>query len=187
MDKARILQATMELLKAIEGEEIRPQLLDTPLRVQRALIEMLDGYDTNIDSLFKSFDGEGKGQVVITRNIGTFSICEHHLLPFQVCASVAYLPKDRVIGVSKMARLVRAYAHRLQLQERLTEQIGYALMEHLKPQGAGVIIVGKHLCMRARGVKDSESEVVTSVMLGNFRESSELKQEVISLMGIARD
>ncbi len=185
IDKVRLQAAVLEMLKAIEGEEVRPQLLETPERVQRGLEEMLNGYGVEIEKLFKVFDGEGTDQLVIVRNIHTFSFCEHHLIPIELRASVAYLPVNKVIGVSKMARLVEAYAHRLQLQERLTRQIGDALMQYLNPEGAGVVIVGNHLCMRARGVKSPESEVVTSVMLGSFRESPSLKQEVTSLLSIS--
>ena len=182
MDKKKLRRAIHSMLVAIEGEPLRQPLLETPLRAQRGFEEMLSGYDVDIPSLFKVFDGEGKDQIVITRGIETYSFCEHHVLPFFIRASVAYLPKDRVIGVSKMGRLVNAYAHRLQLQERLTEQVAKAIMDNLQPQGVGVVIVGEHLCMRARGVKNPESEVVTSVMLGEFRENHDLKHEVLELL-----
>ena len=184
MDRVRLQAAVLEMLKAIEGEEVRPQLLETPERMQRGLSEMLSGYGVDIRGLFKVFDGEGTDQLVIVRNIHTYSVCEHHLASVEIKASVAYLPIKKVIGVSKMARLVEAYAHRLQLQERITQQVGEALMHYLQPAGAGVVIVGNHLCMRARGVKSPESEVVTSVMLGEFRESPSLKQEVMSLLNM---
>ena len=174
-------QIVRDLILSIEGE-MRPHLEETPARVRRMMGEIFDGYGVDISSLFKSFDGEGKDQVVIARNIETHSICEHHLMPFLISANVAYLPDDRVIGASKMARLVHAYAHRLQLQERITEQVGNSLMEYLKPRGVAVVIKGEHMCMRLRGVKSTNSEIVTSVMLGEFRENSNLRQEVLLLL-----
>ena len=167
---------------SLKDGELRAALKETPSRVEKAWGEMLNGYDIDINSLFKTFDGEGKDQIVAVTNINDYSICEHHLLPFFIDASVIYLPKDKVIGVSKMERLVRAYSHRLQLQERLTEQVATALMTHLQPEGAACIIRGQHLCMRARGVKSASSQVVTSVMLGKFRDDSALRAEVISLV-----
>jgi len=171
------------ILEKIEGGPLRSALEETPRRVQVALEEMLSGYSVDIDSLFKTFDGEGKDQLVIARKIHAYSTCEHHLLPFEISVSVAYLPIDKVIGVSKMVRLVLAFARRLQLQERLTEQIAETLMERLNPAGVAVVIKGEHLCMRMRGVKSEEAEVVTSVMLGKFREEASLRAEFLHLIG----
>jgi len=181
LNSSRIRKATEELILAIEGE-IRPQLRETPQRVQRMWEEILNGYEVEIPSLFKAFDGEGKDQLVVVRNIHTYSICCHHLIPFEIVASVAYLPKDKVLGVSKLARLVSAYAHRLQLQERITEQVANTIMEYLEPHGVGVIIKGAHLCMRMRGAKSEQSEVITSVMLGAFRDDYPLRNEVLNLL-----
>jgi len=181
-DSSKVIPAVQMLLEAIEGEPLRPQLLETPNRVMRALEEMLDGYNVEIDSLFKTFDDEGQDQIVVVKNIQTYSVCEHHLLPFLIQASVAYLPIDKVIGTSKIERLVLAFSHRLQLQERITNQVANTLMDKLQPQGVAVVIEGKHLCMRARGVKSKDSKVVTSVMLGEFRENPVLRQEFLSLV-----
>lgn len=170
------------LLLAIEGGPLRPQLVETPLRVEKMFSEIFDGYSMDIDSLFRSFDGEGKDQLVIIKDIETWSWCEHHMLPFFVSVSVGYLPKDRVIGASKIERLVVAYAHRLQLQERITEQVANTLMDKLQPLGVGVVIEGEHLCMRIRGVKSKNSKMISSVMLGQFREDQGLRQEVLNLM-----
>jgi GTP cyclohydrolase I len=145
---------------------------------------MLSGYNVDIDSLFKTFDGEGKDQIVVAKDIEVWSCCEHHLLPFHCSVSVAYLPVKRVIGVSKIARLVQAYAHRFQIQERITSQIGETLMSKLQPQGVAVVIHGEHLCMQARGAKVPSSSVVTSVMLGQFRLERTLRMEVLSLLGL---
>lgn len=182
-DRDKALDAARMMLEAIEGTPIQPYLQETPIRFVKALEEILDGYSVDIPALFKTFDGEGKEQLVVVRNIETYSICRHHLLPFFVQASVGYLPNDRVIGVSKIARVVHMYAHRLQLQEGLTEQIAVCLKDNLKPLGVGVVIRGEHLCMRMRGIRSTESQVFTSVMLGAFREQESLKAEFLSLIG----
>jgi len=171
------------IIRGIEGS-IRPDLEETPRRVQTALTEMLDGYSVDIDSLFKTFEGEGQDQIVVIRNIKFTSFCEHHLLPFSGTAHVAYLPVKKVIGASKIPRLVMAYAHRLQLQERITRQVAETLMEKLEPQGVAVVIQGEHTCMRCRGIKCSDSQMVTSVMLGQFRIERTLRLEVLTLLGL---
>jgi len=170
------------LLLAIEGQPLRKQLLDTPKRVEKMISEIFDGYEVDIDSIFTTFDGEGRDQISIVKNIITWSVCEHHLLPFQLVVAVGYLPRERVIGASKLVRLVEAYSHRLQLQERITEQVANTLMEKLNPLGVGVIIEGEHLCMRIRGVKNTSSKLVTSVMLGEFRDSPTIRQEFLKML-----
>ena len=184
MNSQRITSAVTELLKAIEGEELRAELEETPRRVQRALEEMLDGYDVDISTLFKVSEGEGQDQMVAVTNIGFTSFCSHHLLPWMGVAHVGYLPTSKVIGVSKMGRLVLAFAHRLILQERLTKDIAYTLMENLNPQGVAVIIIGEHSCMRYRGVKLPTSQVRTSEMIGEFRDDAAMRQEFLSLVGL---
>jgi len=184
MDTGKIRDAVSTILLSIEEGPLREELLETPRRVAHAFEEMLSGYSVDIDALFQTFDGEGQDQLVIVRDIEAWSICEHHLLPFQICASVGYLPDDKVIGVSKIERLVLAYAHRLQLQERITEQVANTLMKMLQPRGVAVVIKGKHLCMRARGVRSKNSEVVTSVMLGHFRDNPTLRNEFLHLVSL---
>ena len=183
MNQARIIELVKALLYQIEGPELRKDLEKTPDRVFRTLGEVLDGYDYDIESLFKISEDEGHDQIVAVRDISTYSICQHHLTPFHCLVHVAYLPVDRVIGVSKIERLVHAYSHRLQLQERITRQIADAMMTYLKPHGVAVIIQGEHLCMRMRGVKGS-STVMTSVMLGTFRDNQSTRLEVLSLLGL---
>lgn len=180
-----MIETAMHLaLLAIEGAPLRKDLEETPRRVTLAYEEMLDGYDIDIESLLsRTFEDEGRDQLVIVKNIESWSLCEHHLLPFHITASVGYLPVGKVLGVSKIERLVHAYAHRLQLQERLTRQIGEDLMRYLEPQGVGIIIKGDHLCMKIRGVKNKSSTVVTSVMLGAFREDPVLRSEFLSVGG----
>ncbi len=172
------------ILEAIEGPEIRKELLETPRRVQRAYEEMFSGYAADIPSLFKSFEQDGTDQIVTLRDIPFWSTCEHHILSFGGRVSIAYLPVEKVIGASKIVRLIEAYSHRLQLQERLGNQIGAAMMEYLQPQGVAVIIDAVHDCMRCRGVKSETSRLVTSVMLGKFRVERTLRLEVLSVLGL---
>ena len=183
MNRNQIYNLTKLLLHEIEGinVELREGLLETPMRVARSYEEIFDGYKVDIPSLFKTFSDEGKDQLVVAK-VNTWSVCEHHILPFSVSAAVGYLPDNKVIGVSKLSRLVCAYSHRLQLQERITEQVAQAIMRYLEPKGVAVVITGEHLCMRMRGVKDQESQVITSVMLGAFRDDFNLRQEFLRLI-----
>lgn len=176
-----------DILKQIEGPNLRADLIETPRRVERAYNEMFDGYAVDVESLFKTFLQDGTDQIVTMKNIETWSCCEHHMLPFRCLVSVAYLPIEKVIGASKIERLVHAYAHRLQIQERLGKQIADIMMQKLRPQGVAVVIKGEHLCMRCRGVRSSSSQLVTSVMLGQFRLERTLRLEVMSLLGLMGD
>lgn len=153
------------------GEDVnREGLRETPRRVVRAWDEMTCGYHAEPKQILAvDFDGNGYDQMVLCRNVEFCSTCEHHLLPFLGSAHVAYIPKKRVVGVSKLARLVDCYARRLQIQEQMTQQITGALMEHLKPLGAGVIVQAKHLCMACRGVQKQQSEMVTTCLAGVFK------------------
>jgi len=180
-----ISDAVKSILMSIEGAPLREELLETPRRVQKSFEEMLDGYNVDIDSLLKSFDDEGKDQIVIASDIEFVSLCEHHLLPFTGVAHVGYLPKDKVIGISKIPRLVLAFAHRLQLQERLTKQVAYTLMESLEPHGVAVVTIAEHSCMRCRGVKSTKAKVICSEMIGKFREDIPLRQEFLTLIGLS--
>ncbi len=172
------------ILEAIEGTPLRHDLEETPTRVQRALEEMLDGYATDIDDIFKTFDGEGTDEIIVARNIPFVSLCEHHLLLFIGRAHVAYLPDGRAIGASKIPRLVGAFAHRLQIQERITEQVAHTLMTKLQPKGVAVILQAEHSCMTCRGIKAVGTELVTSIMLGAFRDSPATRMEALSLLGL---
>jgi len=181
----KIEDLVTEFLIQVEGK-IRPGTEETPKRVAKAMKEMLDGYKVNIESLFKCFEGEGTDQIIAVSNIEFVSFCEHHILPFTGHAHIAYLPNGKAIGASKIPRLVAAFAHRLQIQERLTEQIANAIMKHLKPKGVAVIIEGVHSCMNHRGVKCQDGKLTTSVMLGLFRDDLAVKQEVLSLLGVIK-
>jgi GTP cyclohydrolase I len=186
MNKERVANLTKQLLLEIDPEGIRPGTEETPNRVARAYTELFDGYSTNIDKIFKAFDGEGLDQIVALRDISFTSFCEHHMLPFSGFAHIAYLPNGKVIGASKLARLTNAFAHRLQIQERMTEQIANTLNDKLEPLGVAVIIEATHLCIKCRGVRSEYSNFVTSVMLGQFREDNNIKQEVLALLNITR-
>lgn len=180
-------QAVTDILVSIEKKvPLRPGIVETPKRVAKAYEEMFNGYNIDIERLFKTFDDEGKDQIVAIKDIKFTSMCEHHMLPFTGYAHVAYLPDKEVIGASKLPRLVLAYAHRLQLQERITQQVADALQQYLKPRGVAVIIQAQHSCMSCRGVKCEEGKLVTSVMHGLFKDDPVTKQEVLALLGIIK-
>ena len=183
MNKVIAQACITQLLHEIEGPILRHDLTNTPERAVKALEEMLDGYQVDVDSLFRTFDGEGQDQIVIAKDIPFYSFCEHHLLLFSGKGHIAYLPREKVLGASKLPRILTAYAHRLQLQERITRQVADAIMNHLQPYGVAVILEAKHACIVCRGVK-SDCSFVTSVMLGTFRENETTRLEVLSLLGL---
>lgn len=173
------------LLKQIEPETYsREGLEETPARVAKAYSEWFDGYSVNIDELFKCFPGEGTDQIVCLKNIPFYSFCEHHMAPFSGTVDVAYLPDGKVIGASKIPRIINAYSHRLQIQERIAQQVADILMNKLNPKGVAVIIRAKHSCISSRGVKAHDVEMVNSVMLGVFRDEPGARMEVLSLLGL---
>lgn len=192
MDRTNVTRLISALIQEIEGPDTRKDLVGTPDRVYRALEEMLDGYQYKgdvIGSIFTTFDDNDCipedgviDQIVALKNHKTTSICAHHLLPFQISANIAYLPKDKVIGASKLARIVNVYAHRLQVQESITRQVANTLVEYLDPYGVAVVIEGTHNCIQSRGVKSTDSVFVTSVMLGAFRDNPEARLEFLSLI-----
>jgi len=186
VNKEVITKHVKAILEDIEGELYKGDTDETPDRVYRALEELLGGYKVNVNSLFKSFDGEGLDQIVLSRDIRFTSFCRHHLLPFYGVAHVAYLPDGKAIGASKLPRLVQAYAKRLQLQERIAEQVANTLMEKLKPKGVAVVIQAQHSCMSCRGVNSVGSSMVNSIMLGSFRDDASLRSEVLMLMSLPR-
>lgn len=166
------------------GEDIsRDGLLRTPERVRKSMEFLTKGYRECPKKILQSamFDVE-YDEMVIVKDIEVFSLCEHHMLPFFGRAHVAYLPKGKVIGLSKIPRLVDVFARRLQVQERLTQQIADAIQEAIDPQGVGVVMEARHLCMMMRGVEKQHSLTVTSAMLGAFRESHETRHEFLSLV-----
>ena len=170
---------------ALIGEDPeREGLKKTPERYEKALKFLTSGYHQNVDHLLNGATfSVCYDEMVVVKDIEFFSLCEHHLLPFFGKAHVAYLPSKKVIGLSKVARLVNMYARRLQIQERLTSQIARAIEEKIAPQGVGVIIEARHLCMQMRGVEKQHGQAVTSAMLGAFRENKQTRDEFLSLVG----
>lgn len=159
------------LLSAIGEDAAREGLLDTPKRVVKSWNELFAGYQQNPRTILeRDFDGAGYDEMIVLRDIELYSTCEHHMLPFYGRAHVAYIPGTRVVGLSKLARLVECFARRLQIQEKLTREIAEAIDQCLSPRGVGVIIEAKHMCMVARGVGKQNSVMTTSALLGKFRE-----------------
>jgi GTP cyclohydrolase I len=171
-------QAIAQLLAAIGEDPTRSGLRDTPERVSRMYAELLDGYWIDPVELVNGalFD-ESYDEMVIVRDIEFYSLCEHHMLPFLGRAHVAYFPRGKVIGLSKIPRIVDMYARRLQVQERMTRQIAQFIHDLLDPYGVAVVIEGLHLCATMRGVKKHDARMTTSAMFGAFRKSSATRQE----------
>ena len=171
------------VLAAIGEDPAREGLEKTPERVEKSFRFLTQGYAQDIGALLRgALFTVDYDEMVIIKDIDVFSMCEHHLLPFFGRAHVAYIPKGKVIGLSKIPRLVDAFARRLQVQERLTVQIAEAIQEHVKPLGVGVVIEAMHLCMIMRGVEKQNSVAVTSCMLGGFREKLQTREEFLSLI-----
>src|SRR5262245_15437847 len=167
-DSANVEDAVVTLLRWVGEDPERDGLRDTPARVAKAWREMTSGYDDDpAEILSRTFD-ESSDEMIILRGISFYSTCEHHLLPFYGTATVGYLP-GKVVGISKLARLVECFARRLQIQERMTRQIAEAVQTHLEARGVGVVLRAHHLCMGCRGVRQEETEMVTSSMLGTLR------------------
>lgn len=161
----------------------REGLRRTPERFEKALCYLTSGYRQDPDKILNNaMFSVGYDEMVVVKDIEVYSLCEHHLLPFFGKCHVAYLPNKRVVGLSKIARLVNMFARRLQIQERLTNQIAMTIQEQLKPQGVGVIIEARHLCMVMRGVEKQNSAAVTSAMLGAFRDNKQTRDEFLSLV-----
>lgn len=182
VDVPRIEKAVREILLAVGEDPDREGLRKTPNRVARAYGEMMAGLYTDPKDHLKTVFTERYDEVVLLRDIEFHSLCEHHLLPFTGRAHVAYLPGGKVVGLSKLARLVEGYARRPQVQERLTTQIADALMEELAPQGAACVIEAVHTCMTIRGAKKHGSTMITSALRGIFKENPSSRAEILALM-----
>lgn len=172
--------AVRSLLTALGEDPDREGLRDTPDRVARALAEMTAGRFSDPAAILGTQFTEACDEMVVVRGIRVSSTCEHHLLPFTGTATVGYVPADRVIGLSKLPRLVEAFARRLQVQERLTRQVAEALMDHLRPYGVGVVIEARHSCMGCRGVRQSDAVMATSSLLGSMRLDPRQRAEFLS-------
>jgi len=182
IDIERLQRAMREIIEAIGEDPEREGLLRTPERVARMYAELFEGLCVDPKSYLGVGFDEGHREMVLLKDIPFYSVCEHHFMPFHGVAAVGYLPNGRVVGISKLARLVEGYARRPQLQERLTGQVADALMEVLEPDGVAVVIEAEHLCMTQRGVKKPGSRMVTSATRGMFRDQSVTRAEFLSLV-----
>jgi GTP cyclohydrolase IA len=172
-----------KVLVKLGEDPAREGLVRTPERAEKALRFLTSGYETNLESIVNGALFEEKcDEMVVVKDIEFYSLCEHHLLPFFGTMHVAYLPNNRVIGLSKIPRIVDMYARRLQLQERLTHEVAETLNQVLRPKGVGVICEARHFCMMMRGVEKQHSGTITSAMLGGFRERKETRDEFLSLV-----
>jgi len=172
-----------QMLSMLGEDPGREGLVRTPVRVEQALKFLTNGYRTDVQKIINGALYEVKyDEMVVVRDIEFFSMCEHHLLPFFGKVHVAYLPKNRVIGLSKIPRIVDAFARRLQIQERLTQEIAQTIQEAIDPAGVGVICEARHFCMMMRGVEKQHSGAMTSAMLGAFREQKETRDEFLALV-----
>lgn len=188
VDHERIEAATTDILTAVGEDPSREGLLDTPKRVARMYDELLSGYRTDPAKLINNaiFDVE-YDDMVIVRDIEFSSLCEHHMLPFLGHAHVAYIPCGKVIGLSKIPRIVDMFSRRLQVQERMTRQIANFINEVLDPRGVAVVVEGQHMCSMMRGVQKGDASMTTSAMLGTFRDKPEVRSEFMSHLGRSRN
>ena len=174
---------TKNLLELLGEDPSREGLLNTPKRVAKAWEFLTKGYNENLDELINNaiFEGESKDMVIV-KNIEFYSLCEHHMIPFYGKAHIGYIPDGKIIGLSKLARITDLFSQRLQVQERLTNQIAQCLQEVLNPRGVAVVLEGKHFCMLSRGVQKQNSIATSSSMLGIFREKESTRNEFLKLI-----
>ena len=174
---------TRNLLELLGEDPKREGLINTPKRVAKAWDFLTKGYNENLDDLINNaiFEGESKDMVIV-KNIEFYSLCEHHMIPFYGKAHIGYIPDGKIIGLSKLARITDLFAQRLQVQERLTNQIAQCLHEVLNPRGVAVVLEGKHFCMLSRGVQKQNSIATSSSMLGIFREKESTRNEFLKLI-----
>ena len=183
-DKRKKLEAnTKNLLELLGEDPTREGLLNTPKRVAKAWDFLTKGYYENLDELINNaiFEGESKDMVIV-KNIEFYSLCEHHMIPFYGKAHIGYIPNGKIIGLSKLARITDLFSQRLQVQERLTNQIAQCLQDVLNPRGVAVVLEGKHFCMLSRGVQKQNSIATSSSMLGIFREKESTRNEFLKLI-----
>ncbi|MCX5785217.1 MAG: GTP cyclohydrolase I FolE [Elusimicrobia bacterium] len=179
----KLEMSVREILKQLGENPSREGLKKTPSRMARALREITSGYSTDINKVLNgAFFKADYREMVIVKDITFYSLCEHHMLPFFGKVHLAYIPDGRIIGLSKIPRLVEAFSRRLQVQERLTIQIADTLQKKLKPKGVGIVIEAQHLCMTMRGIKNASSSAVTSSMLGVFQTDNRVREEFLKLI-----
>ena len=183
-DRGKAEDAVRTLLRYIGEEPGREGLLRTPLRVVKAYEFLTEGYQQNPKTAINGalFVEEDYQEMILCKDLDFYSLCEHHMLPFMGKAHVAYLPNKRIVGISKLARMVEIYCRSLQVQERLTTQIASTIMEEIEPLGVAVVLEAEHMCMRMRGVQKQNSWVTTSAMLGVFRTNHETRHEFMNLL-----
>ncbi len=181
-NEKKIAALVKQLLAELGEDPSRDGLVKTPERVAKSLLYLTHGYRQTPRGVLNNavFDA-GANHMIVLRNIEVYSMCEHHMLPFFGTCAVGYIAQRKVLGVSKIARIVDCFARRLQIQERLTEQVAEAIRDAAKAEGVGVVFRCRHLCMMMRGVEKQNSEMVTSAMLGSFREDEKVRQEFLSL------
>jgi GTP cyclohydrolase I len=180
---ARMETSFLDLLEAIGEDPQREGLLRTPTRAAKAFEFLTNGYRQDLDAIVNgAIFSSDASEIILVKDIELYSMCEHHLLPFIGRAHVAYIPNGKVIGISKVARIVDVFARRLQIQEQLTVQIADALMKTLHPSGVGVVVEAKHLCMMMRGVEKQNSVMKTSCLLGSFKEDARTRSEFLALL-----
>ena len=178
MAEADLQAIVAQLLRQIDPEPGREGLVKTPERVARALTYLTRGYEQDPETIINgALFNEKHSEMIVVKDIDFYSLCEHHILPFFGRAHVAYIPRGRIVGLSKIARLVEVYARRLQVQERMTTEIADTIERHLEPLGVAVVTEAEHLCMRMRGIEKQNSTVVTSAMRGAFQTNSKTREE----------
>lgn len=183
MQNQTLESSVKNMLVELGEDPSREGLVDTPERVAKAFRFLTKGYHENLkDVIGRGIFNETTDDMVIVRDIEFYSLCEHHMLPFFGKCHIGYIPNGKIIGVSKMARIVEHFARRLQLQERLTSQVAHAIIDSIAPEGVGIVMEAQHLCMLMRGVEKQNSVMTTSVMLGSFRNEPETRQEFLNLI-----
>ena len=176
-----------KILRGVEDENfyLREGLRDTPERASKALEFLTSGYDMTLEEVTNDafFDNEKADEMIIVKDIEFYSLCEHHILPFMGKVHVGYIPTDKVIGLSKIPRIVDMYARRLQIQERLTQQIADCLVKVLNPKGCGVVVSGQHMCMAMRGIQKQDAYMITNALKGVFKVEPETRAEFMNFIG----